>query len=99
MKEQEDNELRCCKCCTHWQKMSVGEHTGYCEMMGVSFNYVSTDKGNRGTPLKVKTISMGVCDLHTFPQEQKKLLLEQLRRNPKSFEPRKKSIFNFKRKR
>ena len=76
---------RYCKNCVFWSKMSVGEHTGYCEEMGRSINFRMGHQDKEHIKWLPKTTDYSVCDLHRFDEEFRLEMHKELKDNPDKF--------------
>ena len=79
---------RRCFNCVHWDKMPVGEHTGYCDEMGKHFGLRLSDQEKEHVKMKCKTTDFMVCSAHETDEENRLRLHKELKDNRNKFEPK-----------
>lgn len=79
---------RKCVTCTFWEKYHLGEHTGYCEKIGMAVNLRFGYQDKEHISLKAKTVDYATCNLHQTEHERELENKRLFKENPSSFEPK-----------
>ena len=70
--------------------MPVGEHTGYCDKIGVEYNLRMCYPEKEHISLKAKTTDFSLCSLHETEYQREVRNKRLFKENPELFEPTKK---------
>lgn len=80
---------RCCRNCTYWERLPLGEHTGYCEKIGQAYNLRMCYPDKEHIYLKVKTVDFSLCSEHESEYQREVRNKRLFKENPGLFEPTK----------